>query len=872
MPITYTPATDVIEITGYSEITPATLEDIYLADIAGAWGQVSKQGNDQYLIDAHLYIATDTSSGWFADEAKQLVMGSRKEIWVKAEGHVRFGELLDETEATTANSCMVLMDLTGVSDKIRIDGEFEFYGSNFLSSTRNTGMFYLSPDLDTNKIRFWNCYVSEVGYVYEYGSFGSVAKNWIRSTISNNQVGLNLTTGSFPPEHFNDTLIQGCDSGVRCTWLGYTGDETITVRNLWIKDSQDQDFNFYNWGTNGAADFYAIDAICDWVFYWSGTSMENDRAQLHRQYTFNLHVVDEDGVDVANAQVECWDKDGTLLFDVLTAANGTITEQIITHGIYRPTVSIVLESSGYVDCISSDVFKQVQDDGVEVGELVGYDNSTRTWYISTRETIAATSVMTITGGTGSGTSSTTTGVYEDYMIARGPHRVKVLKTGYNHIDYIGEIDEPIDWTLTLTHPCYPWDTDKIEADTAPGYNHANVANYPMSWNDAGNILTIWGDDGSGGKEPMGYDADNPITIEHVWAFAAYTKGTCICTKDSPPGEDAYTMKARLEIGDGIATTFFASENQSVWLYDYFKIKNNATMRMGSIATDANNPYPDPKWGATWTIDRQTNPDLSKCYFVENGGNLYVYDSRIALTDNSLAFDTEAGAYTYVGYSTFAGYDRLDATYIRWWGVLEFDHMTLHHCRNMNFPTPPHANSAVLNVYDNQNDLQVRDNESWIYDATLSNAITCACKTLFGGTANLVDTIGFDTSKVCNAQTVCWQKMWHRFAVRVKDEVGDPIVGAIVIVKNNADVEVYNETTDATGWTTMQLIKEWQTKPVIGEPLIYPDDFDLEGPFTLTVYASGRQTYTEGLDITNRMDDKEVTLYLETINVDTENVS
>jgi len=56
--IIYTSATDTIEITGGSEATPYDLEDIYQADVAGSWGQASKQGSDQYLIDAHLNIGT----------------------------------------------------------------------------------------------------------------------------------------------------------------------------------------------------------------------------------------------------------------------------------------------------------------------------------------------------------------------------------------------------------------------------------------------------------------------------------------------------------------------------------------------------------------------------------------------------------------------------------------------------------------------------------------------------------------------------------------------------------------------------------------------------------------------------------------------
>lgn len=78
------------------------------------------------------------------------------------------------------------------------------------------------------------------------------------------------------------------------------------------------------------------------------------------------------------------------------------TNMIIDSGTV-PTVT--LKESGYVNCVPSDIGKQVKDDGVNIGVLNGYDNTTRTWQVATDSPIANDSVMTIANGTGTGTSN-----------------------------------------------------------------------------------------------------------------------------------------------------------------------------------------------------------------------------------------------------------------------------------------------------------------------------------------------------------------------------------------------------------------------------------------------------------------------------------
>jgi len=66
---------------------------------------------------------------------------------------------------------------------------------------------------------------------------------------------------------------------------------------------------------------------------------------------------------------------------------------------------IIMRISDYVNCVPGDVGKQVRDDGSEIGTLISYDNTKRTWRVSTSSIVTDPSVITITSGIGSGNTT-----------------------------------------------------------------------------------------------------------------------------------------------------------------------------------------------------------------------------------------------------------------------------------------------------------------------------------------------------------------------------------------------------------------------------------------------------------------------------------
>lgn len=66
---------------------------------------------------------------------------------------------------------------------------------------------------------------------------------------------------------------------------------------------------------------------------------------------------------------------------------------------------LTLASGGYTNAVAGDIGKMVTDDAANTGNLLAYNNTSRKWWIRWNTTIANSSVMAITSGTGAGTAS-----------------------------------------------------------------------------------------------------------------------------------------------------------------------------------------------------------------------------------------------------------------------------------------------------------------------------------------------------------------------------------------------------------------------------------------------------------------------------------
>lgn len=72
---------------------------------------------------------------------------------------------------------------------------------------------------------------------------------------------------------------------------------------------------------------------------------------------------------------------------------------------YSSVIQVIQLVTGWTNAVTTDIGKQVKDDGSSVGALLSYDNTNGKWWCRSSSTVADTSVMTIDTGTGAGTGS-----------------------------------------------------------------------------------------------------------------------------------------------------------------------------------------------------------------------------------------------------------------------------------------------------------------------------------------------------------------------------------------------------------------------------------------------------------------------------------
>ena len=105
MAITHDAGNKWLIVTGYSEVTPASLADIQAANDAGGWGAITNPNNTLYYTTAEYFIKISANSFLAINEDEALVLvgtGNNGAIWLMAAtSHLRLGK------QTTMNGMMI---------------------------------------------------------------------------------------------------------------------------------------------------------------------------------------------------------------------------------------------------------------------------------------------------------------------------------------------------------------------------------------------------------------------------------------------------------------------------------------------------------------------------------------------------------------------------------------------------------------------------------------------------------------------------------------------------------------------------------------------------------------------------------------------
>jgi len=328
--ITYDSGSNTIKVVGFSESSPCTFEDIYQADVSNGWGVVSKQGDNQYYFSCTLQIGDGSTETWLIDTNKMIYEDVGMFLYIKGNGHVRFGKVINSEKKITSGGCFIYTkNKNTYMIEMAQNSYIELYSSTL--SARNRVFFDTSPNTHA---KIWNCNFEHIDFSGNPAQMDIYRLYFVHSLyglkgIFTSAEDIRLADVDYPTKWFNQH-------------------EPVTMKNIVTDKEERYSFSL----TSCTANFYIIDTDWKWTGYFSDAS-----AKVYRQYTFNLKVVDENGNPIDGAKVKVYDKSGNLVLENTTDTSGQIPEQIVTRGYYDQAHgstlvdfsphTLVIEKEGY---------------------------------------------------------------------------------------------------------------------------------------------------------------------------------------------------------------------------------------------------------------------------------------------------------------------------------------------------------------------------------------------------------------------------------------------------------------------------------------------------------------------------------------------
>jgi hypothetical protein len=296
------------------------------------WGAIWNYGNNTYGLMAFFQIGDGSTSTWFQDSLKYIVIppgvataNNQNFIRVMTNATFQLGVLDNATYKTTKNGCAVRVLETSYYNQIinAYSGTANLYSSQFTGASAANPSYI--KEQSGGIVNVWNCQLM---------SFTNLT---------------NLYSGTL----YNVT-VEGCDTGIKdfsspvdktiigpttSYGLQVTGGSAGTISNIINRRASVSFIRAHGLTAN----FNVVNADTDaWTFTFTGTCTN----PVFRQYTFNLHVADINGNNISGATATLKDNGGNTVFSVITAADGTITQQTINRGYYDQAHGNTLQEYG----------------------------------------------------------------------------------------------------------------------------------------------------------------------------------------------------------------------------------------------------------------------------------------------------------------------------------------------------------------------------------------------------------------------------------------------------------------------------------------------------------------------------------------------
>jgi len=310
-----------LTITGMTNGDTVTVTQPQWGVIWNLGGSISVgiETSHSYRLDCKFNIGDGSTATYFQDSKKVIILSDgivsgtvQTFISVTANATFHLGNLIDATVRSTSDGCHIHLE------------EVDYYGTGISVCTSNTAL-----------VLFYSCSFSAMKYRRGYLTLQGTGSHRVWNCLMMHDIvlsGVGTNIDIYNLTTCYSTYIAMWPSGTWNKIQGFKTDQAIyadgastySISNL-ISVTVN---NFIvAWGFQGTVNI--IDTISSsWTQSWGGS---NNTGQFLRKYTCNIHIADKDGNNLSGVTVLCEDKDGTDIFSVTTAADGTIIEQQITY-------------------------------------------------------------------------------------------------------------------------------------------------------------------------------------------------------------------------------------------------------------------------------------------------------------------------------------------------------------------------------------------------------------------------------------------------------------------------------------------------------------------------------------------------------------
>lgn len=317
MAITYDAPTDTITI---DDLLGQTWADIYAADVAGAWGQVTEVvAGRMYYCEANLNVGAGTNATSMVSINEAIYFEQTKEVSVKVNGTLTIGAASGDW---SINGSFWGLGGTGNAALITDGGDMNVYGSrlhNWATATRQ--QFSTGGDVVIK-----NSILSA-----EWVENSSVQNQWTVASSVNSISLEDVIVSNVRSFQLNITPSLMSDIRIHETGLGLNSNRTVSCdRTLSTK-----------YTTNDFRITYANPAVLTVLNPIAPVTAPNcvqNGNDIKEDYTIQVNVKDSLGNALAGAVVDCYDKDGTAQWAVgtiSTDASGDIAQQQVTHEMWE---------------------------------------------------------------------------------------------------------------------------------------------------------------------------------------------------------------------------------------------------------------------------------------------------------------------------------------------------------------------------------------------------------------------------------------------------------------------------------------------------------------------------------------------------------